>query len=60
MIKFGRAVAKSRWLILIICIALLIPSALGILNTRINYDMLYYLPDDMETVQGQNILMDEF
>ena len=60
MIKFGRAVAKSRLLILIICIALLIPSALGILNTRINYDMLDYLPDDMETVQGQNILMDEF
>ena len=39
---------------------LLIPSLIGMINTRINYDMLDYLPEDIETIKGQNILMDEF
>lgn len=58
--NLGRSVVKHRKAILIIAILLLIPSVMGMAATRINYDMLYYLPDDIETVQGQNILMDEF
>jgi predicted RND superfamily exporter protein len=60
MIKFGKAVVKIRVPILILAILLLIPSFLGIFNTRINYDMLTYLPEKMDTVKGQNILLDEF
>ncbi|MCI9133435.1 MAG: MMPL family transporter [Lachnospiraceae bacterium] len=60
MIKFGKAVVKCRVPILILSIALLFPSVLGMLGTRINYDMLNYLPEDMETIIGQDILMDEF
>ena len=48
MIKFGKGVVKHRVLILIIAIALMVPSVFGILKTRINYDMLTYLPDDMQ------------
>ena len=54
---FSRAVVKHRMLILIIAILLMIPSVLGIAGTRINYDMLDYLPSDMETVIGQNELL---
>ena len=57
---FGKSVVKHRRAIFIVAVLLLIPSLLGMIKTRINYDMLYYLPDDIETVQGQNILMDEF
>lgn len=57
---FGKSVVKHRRAIFIAAVLLLIPSLLGMIKTRINYDMLYYLPDDIETVQGQNILMDEF
>ncbi len=46
--------------ILILALALLIPSFFGMVNTRINYDMLDYLPDDMDTVTGQNLLMEDF
>lgn len=60
MKKFGHAVVKYRFLILLIAVLLMIPSALGALNTRINYDMLDYLPEDMDTVVGQNVLLDEF
>jgi len=60
MLKFGQAIVKYRIPILIICVLLIIPSIFGMLSVRINYDMLDYLPSDMETVQGQNILMDEF
>jgi len=60
MINFGRMVAKKRKLILVIAVLLLIPSVIGYLGTRINYDVLLYLPDDIETIQGQNILLDEF
>lgn len=60
MHKFGHAVVKLRVPIIIIAVLLLIPSTFGYLNTRINYDMLDYLPADMDTVKGQNILKDEF
>ncbi|MBQ3334609.1 MAG: MMPL family transporter [Eubacteriaceae bacterium] len=60
MITFGRAVAKHRKLILLIGVLLLIPAGIGYFNTRINYDILTYLPEDIETVKGQNILKDQF
>lgn len=60
MVKFGKLIVKFRIPIIIIAIALLFPSVLGMVNTRINYDMLSYLPEDMETVQGQDILLDDF
>ncbi|MBR3771998.1 MAG: MMPL family transporter, partial [Clostridium sp.] len=60
MIKFGKFIAKHCRLILLICILLIIPSTYGIVKTRINYDVLSYLPDTLETVDGQNILLDEF
>ena len=60
MLKFGRTVVKKRIIILIIGLILLIPSAIGFLKTGVNYDVLLYLPDSMETVQGQDILLDEF
>lgn len=60
MKRFGKAVVKSRVLILVLAVLLLIPAVLGMAATRINYDMLDYLPQDMETVQGQNILLEDF
>lgn len=60
MEKFGRIVTKHRKLILIIAVLLMIPSIIGYLGTRINYDVLKYLPEDFETVKGQEILLDEF
>lgn len=60
MIKFGKGVVKYRILILIITVALMVPSVFGMLKTRINYDMLTYLPEDIETMKGQNILLDDF
>ena len=60
MIKVGKWIAKHKILIIIIGIALLIPSYLGMAATRINYDVLSYLPDTLETVKGQDILVDEF
>ncbi|MCI8857950.1 MAG: MMPL family transporter [Lachnospiraceae bacterium] len=60
MIRFGKRVVKLRIPILIISFLLLIPSVLGIVSTRINYDILSYLPKDIETMKGQDILMDEF
>ncbi len=58
--RFSKAVVKYRVPILILSVLLLIPSVIGMANTRINYDMLDYLPDSMDTVTGQNVLMDEF
>lgn len=58
--KFGRAVVKFRVPILILALLLMIPSVLGYIGTRVNYDMLKYLPEDMETVIGQNELMKDF
>ena len=60
MLKFGEFVSKHRVLILVIGILLLIPSAIGYLNTRVNYDILSYLPKDINTMVGQDILKDEF
>lgn len=58
--RFAKAVVKHRILILIIVLILLIPSVLGIIGTRINYDMLNYLPEDMDTVVGQGELLEDF
>lgn len=58
--KFGKWVVKCRIPILILAVALLVPSLIGMIITRINYDMLTYLPGDIDTVVGQDILMDEF
>ena len=60
MEKFGKVIVKLRIPILVLSILLLIPSAIGYVNTRVNYDILYYLPDEIETMQGQDILMDDF
>lgn len=57
---FSTAVVKHRKLILIITVLLMIPALFGMLNTRINYDMLTYLPEDMDTAIGQNELMEDF
>ena len=58
--KFGKWVVKCRIPILILAVALLVPSLIGMIMTRINYDILTYLPGDIDTVVGQDILMDEF
>ena len=58
--RAAKAIVKNRVLILVLALALMIPSVFGMLNTRINYDMLNYLPDDMDTVIGQNTLKDDF
>lgn len=58
--KFSKAVVKYRVPILIAALILMIPSVLGMIGTRINYDMLDYLPADMDTVTGQNELMEDF
>ena len=58
--RFSKAVVKGRIPILIVTILLMIPSVLGMIGTRINYDMLDYLPEDMDTVIGQNELLDDF
>ena len=60
MIKLGKWITKHRVIILIVAVVLLIPSVLGMIATRINYDMLNYLPDTMETIQGQDILLNDF
>lgn len=60
MVKFGKKIVKFRVPILILSILLLIPSALGYLHTRINYDVLTYLPDNIETMKGQDILVNDF
>lgn len=60
MIHFGKWVVKHKVLILVIAVLLLIPSAFGYFHTRVNYDILNYLPDDIETMKGQEIMVDEF
>lgn len=60
MEKFGEIICKYRKIILIIALILLIPSIIGIKLTRINYDILVYLPDNIETIKGENILSEEF
>ena len=60
MLKFGEKICKHKKLIFIIALLLLIPSVIGMMATRVNYDILAYLPDEVETVQGENILQKEF
>lgn len=58
--RFSKAVVRGRVAILILTVILMIPAVFGMLGTRINYDMLNYLPDDMDTVIGQNALLEDF
>lgn len=58
--RFSKAVVRGRVAILILTVLLMIPAVFGMLETRINYDMLNYLPDDMDTVIGQNALLEDF
>lgn len=60
MIKTGKWIAKHRKMIVAACLLLLIPSVFGIMKTRTNYDVLSYLPDTLETVKGQDLMVDEF
>lgn len=60
MVKFGQFIAKHKRLIVVFYVLLLIPSAIGYVKTRINYDVLSYLPNSLETVAGQDIMVDEF
>ena len=60
MIKVGKWIAKHKVLIVLISMILLIPSVIGMAATRVNYDILSYLPDSLETVEGQDIMVDEF
>ena len=60
MLKFGEWVAKHKVLILIIGVLLMIPCAIGFIKTRVNYDILSYLPEDLTTMKGQEILKDDF
>jgi len=60
MNNFGKVICKYKKLILIFALLLLIPSIIGIKATRINYDILVYLPEDVETIRGENILSNEF
>ena len=58
--KLGKAVVKARFVILIAALLLLIPSVLGMISTRVNYDMLNYLPEDLDTVKGQRYMLEDF
>ncbi|MCI8317569.1 MAG: MMPL family transporter [Lachnospiraceae bacterium] len=60
MYKVGEKIVKWRIPIFIVGLLLLVPSLLGMIRTRVNYDILYYLPKDIETMQGQDILVEEF
>ena len=59
MVSLGKWIAKHKYLILLIGFLLLIPSFYGMIKTRTNYDILSYLPDTLETVKGQDIMVDE-
>ena len=60
MKKFGKLIVKLRIPILILSVLLLIPAAIGYFNTKVNYDILYYLPGDIDTMKGHDILLDDF
>lgn len=60
MKKIGNFVCKFKWVILVVSFLLLIPSCIGMYKTKINYDILVYLPEDIETLKGQHLLTDEF
>ena len=57
---FTKGLVRHRVLVIILCIALVVPSVLGMVRTKTKYDLLYYLPQDLETVQGQQILLEDF
>ena len=60
MVKVGKWIAKHKYLIILISILLMIPSVIGMAKTRVNYDILSYLPESLETVKGQDVMVDEF
>lgn len=60
MLKFGEFITKHKKIIVLIAFLLLIPSAFGFLATKVNYDILVYLPSDIETIQGEDILSEDF
>ena len=60
MVKFGKFITKHKLFILLLGVLLIIPSMIGMIKTRVNYDVLSYLPDSLETVSGQDIMVDEF
>ena len=60
MVKVGKWIARHRVLMLIVGFLLIIPSVIGMAKTRVNYDLLSYLPEHLETVKGQDILVDEY
>ena len=60
MVKFGKFITKHKLFIIILGVLLIIPSMIGMVKTRVNYDVLSYLPDSLETVSGQDIMVDEF
>ena len=60
MYRFGRAIVKSRYIIIVLSVLLLVPAAIGYIKTRTNYDILSYLPKDIKTMEGQDILLEEF
>ena len=57
---FTKWLVRHRGLVIVICLLLMIPSVLGMAATKTKYDLLYYLPQDLETVQGQEILLEDF
>lgn len=60
MLKLGEKIVSARVVILILSLVLLIPAAYGYIKTKVNYDILSYLPKDIETMKGQDILVDQF
>ena len=60
MNRFARWLVKHRAVVVIVCLALLIPSVFGMMATKVKYDLLYYLPEDLDTIKGQNILTEDF
>ena len=60
VIKFGKWLTRHKAVVLIIAFLLLIPATIGYVSTRINYDLLSYLPNSLETVSGQDTMVDEF
>ena len=60
MKAIGKFIAKYKVIVILVCVALLVPSAIGYLHTKVNYDILSYLPDSLETVYGQDIMVGDF
>ena len=60
MKKLAEFITKHKNIIILLAVILLIPSGIGYVSTRVNYDILSYLPDSLETVKGQDVMVDEF